>query len=121
MKERLQRIREEAIEKIKASKNPEALNDVRVSILGKKGELTRASEDSICFKASALIFSNCSFMMFSFLFLFLGACDRAGRIFPCSLRRGGAAASGHISSPPRVHKKIPSINEGTNYFIAVPP
>ncbi|MDE7318271.1 MAG: phenylalanine--tRNA ligase subunit alpha, partial [Lachnospiraceae bacterium] len=40
MKERLQRIREEAIEKIKASKNPEALNDVRVSILGKKGELT---------------------------------------------------------------------------------
>ncbi|MDE6960229.1 MAG: phenylalanine--tRNA ligase subunit alpha, partial [Lachnospiraceae bacterium] len=40
MKERLQKIREEAIAKIKASANPEALNDVRVSILGKKGELT---------------------------------------------------------------------------------
>ena len=40
MKERLQKIREEAIAKIKASQNLEALNDVRVSILGKKGELT---------------------------------------------------------------------------------
>lgn len=40
MKERLQKIREEAIARIKASKDPDALNDVRVSILGKKGELT---------------------------------------------------------------------------------
>jgi len=40
MKERLQKIREDAIARIKASRNPEALNDVRVSILGKKGELT---------------------------------------------------------------------------------
>ena len=40
MKERWQKIREEALARIKASKNPEALNDVRVSILGKKGELT---------------------------------------------------------------------------------
>ena len=40
MKERLQKIREEAIARIKESRNPEALNDVRVSILGKKGELT---------------------------------------------------------------------------------
>ncbi len=40
MKERLQKIREEAVARIKASKSPEALNDVRVSVLGKKGELT---------------------------------------------------------------------------------
>ena len=40
MKERLQKIREEAIARIKASQNPETLNDVRVSVLGKKGELT---------------------------------------------------------------------------------
>ena len=40
MKERLQKIREEAVARIQASKSPEALNDVRVSVLGKKGELT---------------------------------------------------------------------------------
>lgn len=40
MKERLQKIKEDAIEKIKISSSPEALNDVRVSVLGKKGELT---------------------------------------------------------------------------------
>lgn len=40
MKERLQKIKEEAIARIKESKNPESLNDVRVSVLGKKGELT---------------------------------------------------------------------------------
>lgn len=40
MKERLQKIKEEALARIKASQNPEALNDVRVSVLGKKGELT---------------------------------------------------------------------------------
>lgn len=40
MKERLQRIKEEAIEQIKASDVPEKLNDVRVKFLGKKGELT---------------------------------------------------------------------------------
>lgn len=40
MKEKLQKIREEAIARIKASGNPDALNEVRVSVLGKKGELT---------------------------------------------------------------------------------
>ena len=40
MKERLQKIREEAIEKIQASENLEKLNEIKVSILGKKGELT---------------------------------------------------------------------------------
>ena len=40
MKERLQKIKEEAIARIKESKNPESLKDVRVSVLGKKGELT---------------------------------------------------------------------------------
>ena len=40
MKEKLQKIKEEAIAKIRESANPEALNDVRVSVLGKKGELT---------------------------------------------------------------------------------
>ena len=40
MKEKLQKIREEAVARIQASKSPEALNDVRVSVLGKKGELT---------------------------------------------------------------------------------
>ena len=40
MKERLQKIKEEAIARIKESKNPESLNDVRVSVLGKKGPLS---------------------------------------------------------------------------------
>ena len=40
MKEKLQKIREEAIARIKASHNLDALNEVRVSVLGKKGELT---------------------------------------------------------------------------------
>ena len=40
MKERLQKIREEAIARIRVSKDPDALNDVRVSVLGRKGELT---------------------------------------------------------------------------------
>ena len=34
MKEKLQKIREEAIARIKASGNPDALNEVRVSVLG---------------------------------------------------------------------------------------
>ena len=33
-------IRDRAIARIKASGNPDALNEVRVSVLGKKGELT---------------------------------------------------------------------------------
>ena len=40
MKERLQKIREEAIARIRVSKDLDALNDVRVSVLGRKGELT---------------------------------------------------------------------------------
>ena len=40
MKERLEQIKKEAIEQIKASDMPEKLNDVRVRFLGKKGELT---------------------------------------------------------------------------------
>ena len=40
MKEKLQKIKEEAIAKIEASKDLAALNDVRVAVLGKKGELT---------------------------------------------------------------------------------
>ena len=40
MKEKLQKIRENAIEQIQAAKNLSSLNDVRVAILGKKGELT---------------------------------------------------------------------------------
>ena len=40
MKERLERIKEEAIAQIQASDVPEKLNDVRVKFLGKKGELT---------------------------------------------------------------------------------
>ena len=39
MKERLQKIKEEAIARIKESKNPESLNDVRVSVLEKKVSL----------------------------------------------------------------------------------
>lgn len=38
MKERLEQIKKEAIEQIKASDMPEKLNDVRVRFLGKKGE-----------------------------------------------------------------------------------
>lgn len=41
MKERLQAIREEAIAKINAAKDLDALNDIKVNILGKKGELTQ--------------------------------------------------------------------------------
>lgn len=40
MKEKLQKIREEAMRQIEASKDLGKLNDVRVSVLGKKGELT---------------------------------------------------------------------------------
>ena len=40
MKERLQEIRERALEQINSTDSLEKLNEVRVSILGKKGELT---------------------------------------------------------------------------------
>ena len=40
MKEQLERIKEEALKQIKASNVLEQLNDIRVSYLGKKGELT---------------------------------------------------------------------------------
>lgn len=40
MREKLQKIKEEAIKKIETSKDLTALNDVRVAVLGKKGELT---------------------------------------------------------------------------------
>lgn len=40
MKDRLQKIREEAIEKIQASENLDKLNEIKVSVLGKKGALT---------------------------------------------------------------------------------
>ena len=40
MKERLEAIREQAIAKIKEAKDISVLNDVRVEILGKKGQLT---------------------------------------------------------------------------------
>ncbi len=40
MKERLEAIREEAIAKINASKDIDKLNEIRVEILGKKGQLT---------------------------------------------------------------------------------
>lgn len=40
MEKRLQSIREEAVSLIKEAETPEALNDVRVKFLGKKGELT---------------------------------------------------------------------------------
>jgi len=40
MKEKLRKIREEAIQQIQASDAPDKLNDVRIRFLGKKGELT---------------------------------------------------------------------------------
>jgi len=40
MKEKLSSIREEAVRQIGEANAPEALNDVRVRFLGKKGELT---------------------------------------------------------------------------------
>ena len=40
MKEKLQSIKEKALAQISAAEHLEALNDVRVAILGKKGELT---------------------------------------------------------------------------------
>ena len=40
MKDRLQQIREEALRQIGSSASLEKLNEVRVSVLGKKGELT---------------------------------------------------------------------------------
>ncbi|MCR5784921.1 MAG: phenylalanine--tRNA ligase subunit alpha [Eubacterium sp.] len=40
MKEKLEQIRAEVIKKIDTSENLDALNDIRVSVLGKKGELT---------------------------------------------------------------------------------
>lgn len=40
MKERLQKIKEEAIVKIQSSENLDKLNEIKVAVLGKKGELT---------------------------------------------------------------------------------
>ena len=40
MKERLQEIREQAYARIEAAREAGSLNDIRVGILGKKGELT---------------------------------------------------------------------------------
>ena len=40
MKEKLQKIREHAVAQIQAAENLNELNDARVAILGKKGELT---------------------------------------------------------------------------------
>lgn len=40
MKERLQKIKEEAIQKIQSSENLDMLNEIKVAVLGKKGELT---------------------------------------------------------------------------------
>ncbi len=40
MKDKLQEIKEKALEQIKAAEGAESLNDIRVAILGKKGELT---------------------------------------------------------------------------------
>ena len=40
MKDRLQRIREEAIQKIQLSESLDKLNEIKVSVLGKKGALT---------------------------------------------------------------------------------
>lgn len=40
MKEKLQKIREDAIRQIEESGDLSKLNDVRVAVLGKKGELT---------------------------------------------------------------------------------
>ena len=41
MKEKLQAIREEALAKIEAANDLDALNDIKVNVLGKKGELTQ--------------------------------------------------------------------------------
>lgn len=41
MKEKLQAIREEAIAKIEAAKDLDTLNDIKVNVLGKKGDLTQ--------------------------------------------------------------------------------
>ena len=41
MKEKLQAIREEALAKIEAAKDLDALNNIKVDVLGKKGELTQ--------------------------------------------------------------------------------
>ena len=40
MKEQLEKIKEEALRQIESSEALERLNDIRVSYLGKKGELT---------------------------------------------------------------------------------
>ena len=41
MREKLQAIREEAIAKIEAAKDLDALNEIKVNVLGKKGDLTQ--------------------------------------------------------------------------------
>ena len=46
MKERLQKIREEAIEKIQYSENLEKLNEIKVAILG-YGNIGRAAEQAV--------------------------------------------------------------------------
>ena len=47
MKERLQKIKEEAIEKIQESDSLDKLNEIKVSVLGKKGALTEVLKESL--------------------------------------------------------------------------
>ena len=47
MKEKLEAIRKEALEKINTAEAMDALNDIRVAVLGKKGELTQVLKGMI--------------------------------------------------------------------------
>ena len=47
MKERLEAIKKAALEKIEQADAMDSLNDIRVSVLGKKGELTQEAIKTI--------------------------------------------------------------------------
>ena len=51
MKEKLQQIKEDALKQIQESEGLTKLNDVRVSVLGKKGELTQLMKSMKKWKA----------------------------------------------------------------------
>ena len=49
MKERLEAIKKAALEKIEQADAMDSLNDIRVSVLGKKGELTQVLKRTMRF------------------------------------------------------------------------
>ena len=64
MKEKLQSIKEQALSKIAEAQDINLLNDIKVSILGKKGELTQV------LKSMKLLIKTSKFIYFPHMFFY---------------------------------------------------